>query len=276
MTIWTYREGRVVASPPSSSERFDLSREAVCSYCASALDVLAGTPLPEFAMKGMNFHGRSLLGCPSCGWWRASFLTASAPFETHDGGFAYLRQSCGVLKDLDLTDLSIPVEELRSYLIARYGDRFDVHPKRYEDIVGAVFSDFGFRVRVTSFSGDEGIDVFVLDGNDDATVGIQVKRYKGKISAEQIRSFVGALVLQGLTSGIYVTTSSYERGAVLTANASLDRLGVGVALMDASKFYDALKITARKALWDPEDLSAPYHHCWQNIEKVHTIWGSSW
>jgi restriction system protein len=198
-----------------------------------------------------------------------------------------------VLRHLNLADLSVPTDELRAYLLARYGDRFDVHPRKYEEIVGGVFSDFGFRVRVTSFSGDEGIDILVLDGDDDATVGVQVKRYKGKISAEQIRSFVGALVLQGLTTGIYVTTSSYEKGAHRTV-AAAEQLGVGVTLLDAMTFYEALKITTRSTHWDVQDPSAAYYGCWQDInaylsdspvgsgagrkwlDTAGYVWGSSW
>ena len=107
-------------------------------------------------------------------------------------------------------------------------------------------------------------------------MGIQVKRYRGKISAEQIRSFVGALVLQKITSGIYVTTGDYQKGAKRTATAAQDRLGLAVDLVDAKRFYDALKVTTRATHWDPEDTSAPYFACWHNMDSAPTIWGSSW
>jgi restriction system protein len=238
--------------------------------------MLAGTPLPATVFKGMFAGGRALYGCDSCGWWTASHLDAEAPHATHDGGFAYLRQTAGVLKELDVVDLSTPVQELRAYLLGKYGDRFAVHPKKYEEIVGSVFSDFGFRIRVTSFSGDEGIDVFVFDGPDNGVAAIQVKRQRGAVSAEQIRAFVGALVLRGLTSGIYVTTSSYQPGATLTAAKSAERLGVGIDLVDASHFYEALHLTTRVAHLDPEDPSAPYFRSWHAMDKAPLIWGSSW
>jgi restriction system protein len=258
------------------------------------MNLLAGK-IPTLVMKGINASDGALLGCPVCGWWAALSLRGAAPYETHDGGFAELRQISGVLKNLDLTDLSIPLHELRSYLIARYGDRFIVHPRKYEEIVGGVFSDFGYQVRVTSYSGDEGIDIFVLDGKGDATVGVQVKRYQNKISAEQIRSFVGALALQGLTTGIYVTTSDYEKGAKQAAAAAGSRLGIGITLLDAKRFYEALRISARATLWDAEDSASPYYKCWQGVkeyvsgpplprgerakswlETADYVWGSSW
>src|SRR4029078_5840564 len=100
MSIWTYRESGSHEGPPDRSQRFELN--ARCSYCASAMVVLAGTPLPTVAFKGMNTREGVLLGCPVCGWWNASSLVGAAPFETHDGGFAELRELSGVLKNLNV------------------------------------------------------------------------------------------------------------------------------------------------------------------------------
>lgn len=258
MPIWTYSERgqKMGETDRGGSFKFKMA----CTYCDSPMTLLAGKA-PTFVAKGMNASEGALFGCPVCGWWTASSLRGAAPFETYDGGFAELRQVSGVLRNMDLADLSTPLHELRSYLVARYADRFDVHPRKYEEIVGGVFTDFGYRVRVTSYSGDEGIDVFVLDGKDDKTVGVQVKRYRHNISAEQIRSFVGALALQGLTTGVYVTTSGYEKGAHRTAAVAEYRLGIGVTLVDAKRFYEALRISTRATLWEADDPAAPYYEC---------------
>ena len=292
MSIWTYGETCSRRSQPDRSDHFTLRTN--CSYCASPMVVLAGTALAGVVSKGANAQQAGLLGCPTCGWWSALSVLAAAPYQTYDGGFCEVRQLSGVLRNLDITDLSVPSEELSAYLLARYGDRFAVHPRKYEEIVAGVFSNFGYKVRVTSFSGDEGIDIFIFDGDNNATVGVQVKRYKGKISAEQIRSFVGALLLQGLTYGIYVTTGAYERGAYRTGAVAAERLGIGVTLLDAKRFYEALQITTRTTHWSPDDPSAPYYKCWHDISEFLTsfrsggeltsawpgeadfVWGSGW
>lgn len=62
----------------------------------------------------------------------------------------------------------------------------------------------------TAYSNDGGIDV-VLE-HEGKKHGVQVKRYKNKISVGEIRAFAGALLLNGLPSGIFVTTSDYQRG----------------------------------------------------------------
>ncbi len=132
-------------------------------------------------------------------------------FECYSGAI-------GCLKELDLTDVSVPLDDVRQYLLAKKDSVYEAHPKLFEDVVCSVFKDFGWDARVTAYSGDDGIDV-VLDGHADNTVGVQVKRYKkqNKIEAEQIRSLAGALVVNGHTRGVFVTTSSFRKGAWQTA-----------------------------------------------------------
>ena len=66
-------------------------------------------------------------------------------------------------------------------------------------------------------SGDEGIDGVV---NEDPlgldVVYIQAKRYApdNSIGRERIQQFAGALVGQGASKGVFVTTSYFTRGAV--------------------------------------------------------------
>jgi restriction system protein len=119
-------------------------------------------------------------------------------------------------------------------------------------------------VRVTSYSGDEGIDVAILDGEGGETAGIQVKRYQGKISAEQIRSFTGALVLKGMTSGIFVTTSSFQKGAHHVKSVAQAR-GLAIELVDAKRFYDALRIAQRPVYTTIDVPSAPFFDRWREI-----------
>jgi len=298
MGIWIHsdhdlKKNRNPSQNPSSNRSESFRFNTNCIYCSTKMIKLSGNDIPEVAYKGNCFRTGCMLGCPICGWWTGLSLRGEICLQAHDDGFIELRQRSGVLKNLNLNDLSLPLNELRNYLVAKYDDRFNIHPRKYEELVGGVFSDFGYRVRITSYSGDDGIDLYILDGKDDATVGIQVKRYKNNISVEQIRSFVGALMLKGLTTGIFVTTSDYERGAKNTADIAEFRLALGITLMDSKRFYEALKISTRSSLWDAEDLTSPYYETWQDIkEYVDTpldklksqswinnadyIWGTAW
>jgi len=148
----------------------------------------------------------------------------------------------GSLKELDLTDISTPLAEVRQYLLAKENSMFDAHPQLFENVVASVFSGLGWNARVTAYSGDDGIDI-VLDGPDDKTIGVQVKRYRRerRIEAEQIRSFAGALLLNGHTKGVFVATSPFRKGAQNTARKYAD-FGYPIELIDAEKLLDALGI----------------------------------
>ena len=152
---------------------------------------------------------------PVCGWWlrfRES-ITRGEELEVRTYG------GIGALRVLDLSDLRTPIEEVRAFLVARYEERFHVHPRLFEETVGSVFRDLGYSTRVTAYSGDDGIDV-ILDGPNGESVGVQVKRYREKINVARIRELTGALVINGLTRGIFLTTSDFAAGAKRTADLS--------------------------------------------------------
>lgn len=234
-----------------------------CKYCSSDLKVLA-------SKIGPYFEGRTRITihfCPFCGWWA---ITWFGDLTGVPEGFFHLARAQGSLRNLDLSDISVPTNELRLYLIAKYDERFILNPRKFEDIVGGIFSDFGYEVRVTAFSGDDGIDVVVLDGAQNDIVGVQVKRYRGKIEAEQIRSFAGALLLKGITKGVFVTTSSFRKGALTMVDVFEDR-GISIDLWDSVVFFDRLKLSQRPIYTDVEDESAPFHAFWQEPSLIPTI-----
>jgi restriction system protein len=195
--------------------------------------------------------------CIQCGWWNVFRVhqhedTLSAEVERYFG-------AAGCLKELDYNDISVPLGEVRQYIMAKRDSLWTAHPRLLENLVCSVFASLGWHARVTAYTGDNGIDV-VLDGPSGSTIGVQVKRYKKKrkIEAEQIRSFAGALLINGHTKGIFVTTSGFRKGATRTAQESAFR-GYPVELWDANAFLAALGVAQIKSLPDllrPERLTS--------------------
>jgi restriction system protein len=192
--------------------------------------------------------------CRMCGWWTKQKFVISylGDWDTS----TYSSGAIGSLYNLDVSDQSIPIEEIRSYLAVKYDERFNIDPWRFEEVVASVYKDLGYYARVTARSGDGGIDV-VLDGSNSKVIGVQVKRYKDKIKVEQIRSFVGALYLKRMTRGIFVTTSSFQSGADNVAQLSSSR-GIPIELVDAQRFYQALGIAQQKYYKTIKDPLAPF------------------
>lgn len=175
--------------------------------------------------------------CPACGWWsvgqQVAFYSRTQIWDLYFG--------CeGVLCSLDLTDINVQIKDIRQFMMANYGSRFSIHPRKLEEVVGSVLGDLGYETVVTAYSGDGGIDV-VLRNRIGERIGVQVKRYKDSIRVEQIRSFAGALMLGGFTRGIFVTTSRYQSGAYATAQCAATSC-VPIELLDADGFREALDI----------------------------------
>lgn len=175
--------------------------------------------------------------CPACGWWSiGKSVVLHSPRQFWEQTF----QAAGALRSLNVSDISIPLEEVRHFLVAKYSSRFEVHPRKFEEVVASVFQSFGYKAVVTAYTGDGGIDI-VLEGKANERIGVQVKRYRNRIKVEQIRSFVGALMLGGFTRGIFVTTSDYQSGAFPVAKQANEKC-VPIELVDSEAFYDAIKI----------------------------------
>ena len=268
MPIWTYRDER--------EHPLTLASESPCAYCGSNLAELGSDYLNpgqllegQTSIRGLDRDTRkTLYVCVACGWWviRSFYREVLYP-DTHIGE---LRAS-GVLKKLDSADLTLPSEELRQYLTAQYQNRFKVEPRQYEELVAAVFRNVGYSVRLTSFSGDDGIDIFVFDGSDNSLVGVQVKRYRGKIEAEAIRAFEGALHLNGLTRGVFVTTSTFTSGAVRTSRRFGEK-GVAIELWDAERFYDRLQIAPCAPYENADQPDAPFAIAWRDVTHLREAW----
>lgn len=179
--------------------------------------------------------------CPICGWWRIvkDVCVCAEEWQIWDIFFGL----SGKLKTFDLTDVNQPISEVKNFLTAKYDSRFFVNPKLFEEVVASVFKEIGYDVNVTGYSNDGGIDVVLENGQNDK-IGVQVKRYKNKIKVEQIRAFAGALILSNFTKGIFVTTSDFQPGAI-KASQSFTMKTLLIELVNASKFYDALKISQK-------------------------------
>jgi len=195
---------------------------------------------------------REVRTCRVCGWWVA--VEHSKVYE----GLRLVRTTraaAGRLIGLDVSDQSAPLSEIRKYLAAKYGERSQVEPFRFEEVVASVYSDLGYPARVTARSGDGGIDV-VLEGTN-GRIGVQVKRYRGKIEVEQINSLAGALFIDGYQEGMFVTTSSFTRGARRRAEGAALR-GTPIRLVDSERFFRDLGLAQRRVYSDPDDPTAPF------------------
>lgn len=249
MAVWTYQD--------ISRENSRLFADVTCCpFCNSQLEPAGtrrsgdwGTRWPSSSHNNSRKKRRkglyvddtpeeySFTICETCGWWKVIRIRHAWGIDTRSSAIASLRE-------LDLSDVRVPINEVRDYLSAKYEKRFLLHPRVLEETVASVFKDHGYRVTVTGRTGDDGIDVILRKAEQE--IGVQVKRFKDSIEVEQIRSLAGALLLSHFTEGMFITTSSFQRGAQGTVDRYLAcQQPVSIRLIDAWRFYDALKIAQR-------------------------------
>lgn len=244
---WAYNDiSRLVSSQVLLSES--------CIFCNVPL-----IDLPEDYLGDDNYEVLTELQlCPNCGWWSVSQAHSDKQmWDDELERMVFLYGGIGSLKELSLNDINEPLAEIRQYLIGKFGDRFVVNPKVFENVVASVFRNLDQNVVVTAYSGDGGIDAVMTDGSD--LVGVQVKRYKSKIEVEQIRAFAGALYLHGYSRGVFVTTSDYQAGCKRTARLYAER-GLPIQLYNAQNFYSALELSHYNT-----------HSNWATREKILSI-----
>lgn len=117
----------------------------------------------------------------------------------------------------------------------------DMDPDAFERLVQRLLREAGFiQVEVTGRSGDGGIDgkgIMRLSGLLSFHVLFQCKRYRGSVSASQVRDFRGAMVGRA-DKGLLITTGNFTRDAMQEAT----RDGADpIDLVDGDKLLDLLK-----------------------------------
>jgi hypothetical protein len=113
-----------------------------CIYCGTRLKKLPEIWADPERYRWVELGGYlEVLRCPMCGWRHLTKWARSGNDNEH-GSCAF-----GQLKALDLSDPSLPIDEVRSYLAARYQSRFSVNPIVFEETVASVFKSVGYNRR---------------------------------------------------------------------------------------------------------------------------------
>ncbi len=126
--------------------------------------------------------------------------------------------------------------ELMSLILARDPDAFE---QLIVDLMVAMGYGGGGDNRRIGRSGDGGVDGII---NEDRLgldrVYLQAKRYAPEttVGPNQIREFAGALMLRNADKGVFVTTSSFTRGAAEEA----ERMRQRIVLIDGARLTELM------------------------------------
>lgn len=231
--------------PISIPDRWPLDRSSLLREHEDRVDHLSACVEDTYAehrdvQSDFNVEDVQFRCCPVCGWWcivQDIHYQASRPYIAFNW-------ASGCLHKHESRHVSTPVRELRQILCANYELRTAIDPLRLEGVVRSIFSSLGCYVEIAKPYQDGGIDIFGWD-REGVPFGVQVKRYRNKVRIEEVRAFLGALLLQGFLRGVFVTTSGFTRGVTgLQHQARLK--GIQLSCIDASRLLEMLKVAQVK------------------------------
>ena len=145
------------------------------------------------------------------------------------------RRASAVVDELDEAEVKVSWQDELLHTLLQ------IDPSAFERLVQRLLRESGFtQVEVTGRTGDGGIDgkgIMRLGGLLSFHVIFQCKRYKGSVSASQVRDFRGAMVGRA-DKGLLITTGNFTKDALREAT----RDGApAIDLIDGDLLIDKLK-----------------------------------
>ena len=210
-----------------------------CPYCAYQLHVVLEMTEDKLDDK-IHYILRS---CRACGWWYSVAVC-------EDLGY-YSGYIVPIIRKFIVDNLDLPISALEMELQRKPDVLNYIHPRKLEELVQSVFSDY-FKTEVTLIgkSGDGGIDLLFCEGEN--PVAVQVKRRSKKDTAEGVsvvREFIGAMLLKGIRSGIFVSTADrFSYPAKTAARTGADKgIVQELKLIDAKSFWGMFQLKSKRA-----------------------------
>ena len=202
-----------LARIPGIVDRFgSISR---CPYCDAELQQnRIEEPCHSVAMS--TYSGAAIgLRCVACNWW----CIQRDATEDNDGSdilshhlSTYEAVICRFEEAIWSNALKCAEDELVEY---RKGLK-SLEPKAVEKVVGRILSQYHrCEVNHVGRSHDKGIDLIVVKGDVDIAVQVKHRYLSDKVQGvKPVREFVGAIVGEGFSTGLFVSTApSFSKDA---------------------------------------------------------------
>ncbi|MEO8527778.1 MAG: restriction endonuclease [Pseudolysinimonas sp.] len=221
-----------------------------CKYCQRTMHEVYDEVQGEW---GSSAYRRIRTFACACGWWNSEDVYQAVAYPEYGDAFNWQAvNSQGCLRAFSVSDSEIPTATLREALARDRADLRHVDPYKLERLVGDVMSDFfNCEVRHVGRAGDGGIDLLLMDG--DSPRAIQVKRRSREVAeaVSFVREFVGAMLLGGHISGMFVTTAPrFSAAAESTAALAVSKSLVSrIDLVDADSLLSFIRATPPTPSW---------------------------
>lgn len=251
---------------------FDSPMWPDCPLCATRTVCLSTETYDSSASNDYWSGHYSLYQCRGCCWWTLRHHSGLADPSVE----AYRESSpVSVAGEFQIGDKDIPLSHLRRYVQGNPESVSGLHPRKVEELIASIFREHGFRVELTAYSNDGGVDLILFESNAQPTA-VQVKRYRTdrKVRVEEVRDFLGAMVLGGYAKGIFLTTGHFTRGARrVMLGPRLAQLGIEMKPIDAEGVTDLVHNLSPRPVREPWDVAWLLRKCVPNSETEPGDWG---
>lgn len=222
-------------------------------------EILSRNPGAKFSLRN-----RHLFTCSRCGWWRSNERMIFYPPSSINPRSPY--DYCPAIEEVDISNSQVAIDDLIFHLTRKWEDRSLISASAAESLVAGLLREH-FKCDVISSTTktntpDGGVDLYVCHSNGEIRAAVQVKRRVNRQveGVAEVRNFVGALAIESISKGIFVTTATrYTREARLVAeklrSSTCSRLEL--ELMDGDDLFELLKGLPREdKLIFPKDIKA--------------------
>jgi restriction system protein len=201
----------------------------------------------------------NLFRCEYCGWWQLRgdgvVYPGSSSSLREPTPARYAHSYHSILEPLDIGSNDVALTDLRHHLLRRWEDRKVISAGKAQDLVASVLKDHlkcdVLKLTANANAPDGGIDLFICSIGGQVNRAVQVKRRMKKDvePIDDVRHFVGALVLEGYRKGIFVTTARRfsKPAAKVAANARLKRHRLELDLINGAQYLSCLSPPAAGA-----------------------------
>ncbi len=228
------------------------------------------SPWIYFDVSSSSYYGRkndrkgSKFTCGLCGW-QYSVYDDWSPVGYLDEVSDFKHYCINELKYFSINDADMALRELGTHIKNHYSDIYFLKPRRFEELVGDIYSTIGYEVILTKQTTDRGADLILLGGPRKESIIVECKRYSAKraVGIGHIQRLIGVKISFNAKKAILVTSSYFSQPAIREAY-HFRELKYETSLVDGYELAKMLRIYNDKL--PPIDKIKPSFYLKRNLD----------
>lgn len=232
--------------------------EDKCIYCGFSLKYESKEIIykDQDAVRLITQHS-----CHNCGWSRGDDSSMGGI-----GSRVWVNWWVKGLVAFPINDTNVAISELGTHLKNNFRDVYHLSSRRFEELIGEIFKELGYRIVLTPKTRDGGVDLFVFQKTNSIFAVVECKKYSEnrKVGVYAVDRLLGSALVHGSDNAYLVTTSSFTAPAREHANSRhIWKKRININLVDAGELFNMLNVYNR----DLQPLDKEWKHRCDEIDQ---------